>query len=451
MKRKINTSYFLLTILLLSLDTARSQGWDYVYRGTDQKVQCLGLQPASDLLYVGGYFDKASDTTVYNVAAWNGNVFNSVGMYMGLDYSMIGTNDTVKTFCAHNGDIFAGGTFTQAEGFTTPHIARWDGAIWHGVGSGMDGEVRAIAFYQDELYAAGNFTNAGGVYASNIAKWTGSAWVAVGAGLNAPVNTLCVYNGKLYAGGEFTAAGTLHCDHIARWNGTIWDSCASGIDSASTGSVQIKSMCVYQSKLYVGGHFNLGGENIASWDESHWSCTTHFNGSMKTVYALNTYHSNLIAGGDFDSINGITCNHLATFNGSSWSELGAGTGGTVLALQEFRNWLYVGGDFSSVGMSIPPIPYRNIAKYSDGVGIKDIIEASQISIYPNPANDKIRIENVDLSKHEFISCYNTQGQFIKQLRLDHQSVSTSDLATGTYILKLESKDGPIFAKLCVLH
>jgi len=446
MKRKIN---ILMLLGLLSSLHCFAQGWEYVYRGTDQKVQCLGLQPNTDLLYVGGYFDKASDTTVYNVAAWNGNVFNSVGMYMGLDYSMIGTNDTVKTFCSHNGDIYAGGSFTQAEGFTAPHIARWDGAIWHAVGSGMDGEVRAIAFYHDELYAAGNFTNAGGGYASNIAKWNGSAWVPVGAGLNAPVNALCVYNGKLYAAGDFTAAGTLPCAHIARWNGSNWDSCGTGI--AGTGSVEIRSLCVYQSKLYVGGQFNMGGENIASWDDSHWTSNTHFN-SHKKVYTLNTYHSNLIAGGDFDSLNGNACNHLASFDGSHWTELAGGTGGPVFALQEFRNWLYVGGDFSSVGMSIPPRPHRNIAKYSDGVGIENVANTGNLwSIYPNPSSADVFMANKVELLGNSISCYNMQGDLISTFIPQQNKIDVRSLKNGNYLLKAETKLGPVFTKLIVIH
>ena len=45
-----------------------------------------------------------------------------------------------------NGDLVLGGSFWIAGGAAVNRIVRWDGASWHGFGSGVqNGQVRAIA------------------------------------------------------------------------------------------------------------------------------------------------------------------------------------------------------------------------------------------------------------------------------------------------------------------
>jgi hypothetical protein len=53
----------------------------------------------------------------------------------------------------------------------------------------------------------GQFTTAGGVVANGIAKWNGSSWSALGSGMNGEVRALAVSGSGLYAGGLFTTAG----------------------------------------------------------------------------------------------------------------------------------------------------------------------------------------------------------------------------------------------------
>src|SRR5262245_61564144 len=75
-------------------------------------------------------------------------------------------------------------------------VAKWDGANWSALGSGMDQDVEALAVYDDgggaALCAGGRVTVAGGVAVNRVAKWDGSSWSALGNGMNAPVHTLAV-------------------------------------------------------------------------------------------------------------------------------------------------------------------------------------------------------------------------------------------------------------------
>ncbi|MBE2180549.1 MAG: hypothetical protein IAE97_08770, partial [Chthoniobacterales bacterium] len=105
------------------------------------------------------------------------------------------------------GDVYAGGWFTTAGGIEANRVAKWNGSSWSALGSGMNGDVSALAVSGSDVYAGGWFTTAGGNSASNIAKWNGSSWSALGSGVNSGLNALAVSGCELYAGGEFSTAG----------------------------------------------------------------------------------------------------------------------------------------------------------------------------------------------------------------------------------------------------
>ena len=70
---------------------------------------------------------------------------------------------------AQNGDIYIAGRFTEAGNVKANYIARWDGAQFHPLGSGLDNTVDAIAVDGNNVYAVGSFSSAGNVSANGIA------------------------------------------------------------------------------------------------------------------------------------------------------------------------------------------------------------------------------------------------------------------------------------------
>jgi len=224
--------------------------------------------------------------------------------------------DFVFALTVYNGELIAGGHFTTAGGVACNRIARWNGSTWQALGSGMDDEVLALAVYNGELVAGGYFTTAGGVTCNYIARWDGGVWQPLGSGMSAEhpwwvsVGALTVYNGEVIAGGRFTSAGGVACSSIARWNGSVWQPLGTGMDPV---------------------------------------------GYPPYVFALTLYPppaGELIAGGDFTTAGGVTCNHIARWDASAWQPLGSGTGGTypeVLALTAYRGELIAGGDFATAG------------------------------------------------------------------------------------------------------
>src|SRR5207237_7983463 len=119
-------------------------------------------------------------------------------------------------------------------------VARYDGSAWSPLGAGVNGRIGALIVFDDsrgggpELYAAGKFDLAGGIPAANIARWNGAAWSAVGSGLPSAqpndytVLSLAVYDDglgagpALYAGGRFEAAGGATAPGLAKWDGAVW-------------------------------------------------------------------------------------------------------------------------------------------------------------------------------------------------------------------------------------
>ncbi len=101
----------------------------------------------------------------------------------------------------HNDNLIAHGPFFRC-------IQRWDGMTWFDYGLGMaDGylgdtpAVRGAAVYNGELYASGNFTEADGKDCTSVVRWDGTTWLSL-PGAPLPVTTdLLVYDDKLYAGG----------------------------------------------------------------------------------------------------------------------------------------------------------------------------------------------------------------------------------------------------------
>ncbi|MCC7233471.1 MAG: T9SS type A sorting domain-containing protein [Bacteroidia bacterium] len=210
-------------------------------------------------------------------------------------------------------------------------------AQWQAFGSGLPGKVKAIAVFNNEIYAGGEFTSP-----SHIAKWTGSAWVAVGNGFNGDVNALAVHGGKLYAAGSFTAdgSGATQLKYMAVLNSGSWTQAGQGL----TNFANALYSDVSSGTLYVGGAFVPSGpftaNKIASFDGSTFSQVG--NAPPNVVNAITKFSGSIYIG-----INStISGQNLGRLNGSSWTYL-TGLTWEVLALAPIGTKLYIGGKGTS--------------------------------------------------------------------------------------------------------
>ena len=292
-----------------------------------------------------------------------------------------GVNDQVNALKVFNGELYAGGKFTQAGGNAASHVAKWDGTSWTALGAGMPFEAYSLTVYNNQLYASyydiykwtgstwvSQSSPFGGLQVTsmieyngelfvgsegNVGKFNGSTWTTVASvsGGSASVwprpFVLAIYNGELYVGGDFNGIGGITADNIAKWNGTTWTALGSGVGPTQT---KVSAMTVYNGELYVAGTFGVAGgvtsPSIAKWNGTNWSAVgTGLNGP---VTSLQVFNGNLFVGGYFSWSQPYSVSSFATWNGTSWLPSGAGLNNYVRAMTDFNGQLVAGGNFTNI-------------------------------------------------------------------------------------------------------
>jgi hypothetical protein len=187
-------------------------------------------------------------------------------------FGAAGDDGQLVTICANGSDVYIGGMFNTAGSVKGAGIAKWDGANWVNLGSGISGPipiVYAVAPQGSNIYIGGYFTNISGVAATNLACWNGSTWSQVGGGVSSFVLTILSVGNKLYVGGAFTRAGTVLATNVACWDGTNWSALGNGVTVAT--NAQLAVSCLETNAaghLIAAGNFQIAGtvpaNNIAN-------------------------------------------------------------------------------------------------------------------------------------------------------------------------------------------
>lgn len=251
-----------------------------------------------------------------------------------------------------------------------------------GASSGTDGEVYCMQGFDDgsgmALYVGGSFASAGGVPAHRIARWDGTEWSGISTGMGSTwplvtyVQALAVFddgNGEaLYVAGAFASVSGVTSNSIARWDGTNWTSLSTGLTSGNF-YAPVDALAVFDDgtgpALYAAGGFVTAGgvtaKGLAKWNGSSWSAVGGgLGGTNPSARALAVYDDGsgpaLCVAGFFTSAGGVPVNGIAKWDGANWTALGSGFGGTspyVTALEVYDSGggaeLYAGGEFNSAG------------------------------------------------------------------------------------------------------
>lgn len=428
-----------ITLILIFISTfyfgVSAQVWSSVGNGMSNivpfftsYVNAVGIYNSE--LYAGGSFSYADGVTVNNIARWNGT--NWIPMDSGV-------NGTVNDILEYNGELYVVGNFNSVGGIPANNIAKWDGNTWSSVGLGLrtggSPFVSALAIYNGNLYAAGNFDSAGTVAAHNIAMWDGVNWSSVnylfGNGL-----TLEVFNGELYTGGQF---------FISKWDGSNWTSINVGNHDPVYSTVILKIM-EFNGELYAGGRFdsigNILAYSIAKWNGVDWLPLGNGTDNVSQndiVSSIASYNNKIYIGGYFSSAGGNTVNNIAKWDGVNWTPLGTGVNDGVSSLKAINNDLFVGGSFTMAGN----ISANRIAKWNLPIGIEELIYENPVKVFPNPFN-----ENLNISAEGCESCnillYDLTSRFIIQKQLANSSViNTEYIEEGIYIYEIQDESGII--------
>ncbi len=340
----------------------------------------LGMTTDGTNLYVGGTFTNCGGIFATNIAKWDGTNWSALGG--GIGYYGAGLYPIVNVLAWHDGQLYAGGAFTNSGSTMISNLARWDGNAWSSVGGGVGGssslvsggEVATLEFLGNDLYVGGQFNSAGALSALNVAKWNGSNWSALGTGLKGPpnsrpVNALALLGTDLCATGNFTNAGGFTA-RVAKWDGANWSSLGaingSGIRAvAGSGSI------------YICGDFNMAnfdtptnviGNHVIRWDGSSWRGLPEqsASGTHLFVQAVGKGSDGLYMGGFFNAVGTTIARRIARWDGANWFALGSGVDGiynqnslAVRAIKARNTEIFVGGGFVSAGGAT----VNNIAKW----------------------------------------------------------------------------------------
>jgi hypothetical protein len=410
--------------------------WAAFGSGTNDIVQALAAYdpdaggPLNPLLVAGGLFTTAGGTDASRVAQWNGSSWSALAS---------GADDTVYALAAFDSDgpgpgtpvLLAAGSYTTMGGMPADRVAAWDGATWQPFGSyssnGTNNGILSLATFDDDgsgphspaLYVGGSFTRVGDTQANYIAKWDGLEWSSLSSGVGDSqfgwgVYALCSYDpddggpapAKLIAGGDFSTAGGISAYGIAQWNGASWSALGAGVDGmvAAVTSFDSDGPGPALPVLVAAGYFHTAGgvsaKHIAKWNGSSWSALgTGFDDVLviPEVLAVAVYDSDgdgplppqLYAGGFFSSAGGAPVHGIAKWDGSTWSEVGGGLGGSAwsaaFAFAAFDDdgdgpnlpALYVGGGYFSTAGGVPA---ENIAKW-DGTNWSALGEGLNFEVW----------------------------------------------------------------------
>ncbi|MBN8644974.1 MAG: hypothetical protein J0L61_06995 [Planctomycetes bacterium] len=391
--------------------------WRLLGSGLNGPIWCMTSHdpdadtgPLPPLLIAGGDFTTATVPTANRVASWDGLEWKALGGGLDGQVSAAASVDPDGAAGPALPQLFVGGAFTAASGITINRIARWDGAAWQSLGTGIPGSpgttfVRAMIPWDPDgpgplsasLVAGGSFSTAGGVSAGNIARWDGSSWLAFGAGMNSAVYALTVFDPdgsgaepeRLVAGGNFTVAGGSNAQGVAQWVNGAWQPLGSGTNNIVLALLPFdadQSGPGLSKLIAAGGFTNAGGAaalRVASWDGTAWQPV---GGGMNlfNVGGLGSFDPDgsgaqtplLIAGGSFTHAEGRPMGHLAKWDGSSWQSFGVGMSNQVNAVAVFDpdgagaapSRLCVGGYFVTADGT--PSPYlaqwgRNSVLWAD--------------------------------------------------------------------------------------
>ena len=175
----------------------------------------------------------------------------------------------------------------------------------------------------------------------NIARWDGANWKAMGSGLSGEVRSLISFNGHVIAGGDYAVG-------VRQWDGATWSKLGNDIWFGG-----VYSLAEFNNELIAAGDFELflgdgtRAYGIARWDGNGWH-SLNMGFDLVTIYALAIFDNKLIAAGDFYTAGGNTGN-IAQWDGTTWAPLASGVDGTAYALMVSDNDLVVGGAFTTAG------------------------------------------------------------------------------------------------------
>ena len=293
-----------------------------------------------------------------------GDIWNSTAAHWdGANWSSLGSGVELVTPGEHG--TYAIKQVQLPENRTGAVVVKWNGTSWTTITSALwgyyaDPVVFVILERGSDLYVGGLFEFGGDVAVNNIAKWNGAAWTALGSGISGVPEDMVFIGDDLYAAGWFDRAGNVDAQHIARWDGSQWSALGNGVDG------EVRDLEAVGSTLYVAGHFWTSGNQlftpgIAQWKDGQWSAlgigVEPSADTLVRAVTVDPVTGTVYIGGSFDEIldgsfeepRVVKARNVAAWDGTRWRPLGQGVNRSVNGMTMFQGSLYLAGDFTEAG------------------------------------------------------------------------------------------------------
>lgn len=312
------------------------RSWSALGAGVDGRVTALAVfdDGSGPALYVAGMFRAASGVHANYIARWDGKHWSALGIGMSG-----GNGETwvraLTVFDDGSGPaLYAGGRFAGAGAVPADLLAKWNGKRWSALGetsfAGFFPEVRASEVFDEgtgaALYVGGSFQSVNAVEVNYVARWDGATWSPLASGMQfrehhyvaALLGTNDGPGPVLYAGGWFwsTAAGVV-APGIAAWDGKEWRSVGGSMEEMGVFALT-RFDDGHGPAVYAGGSFKTAGgvpaNAIAKWDGRTWSALGDGlrTGAVETITGFNDDAGPaLYAGGSFLSAGGFASANIA--------------------------------------------------------------------------------------------------------------------------------------------
>lgn len=317
--------------------------WTVLGADFDEPVSALHVRPNGDLLAAGA-FNTTGGTAIGGLVRWTGTAWQThVGFVSG----------QVSDLCElPNGELAVSGWFSVAGVTGNQAVARWNGAAWLANGAGLSTQVMTIAALPNGALFAGN--------ALGFWRWNGATWTPV-AGLlatpypNATVTEACALsNGTLAVGGRFASAGGQMTNGVALFDpvNNSWATLGAGVGSGTVLGGQMDALAeLPNGDLIVGGIYSKAGPldaiGIARHDGSNWFAMFDAAPIARTGAALDD--DAFVVAGRFDTVGNLPVNSVALWNGASWQPLGNGLAGMTVFEQVDDLLVLANGDLLAGG------------------------------------------------------------------------------------------------------
>ena len=415
------------------------------------------------------------------VYSWNGSAW----VRKGVDINGEAMNDWsgYSVSMPDANTVAIGAPYNDGSAVDSGHVRiySWNGSAWVQKGIDIDGEAAgdnsgssvsmpdsntvAIAGKQND----GNGANSGHV---RIYSWNGSAWVQKGMDIDGEAaddnsgssvsmpdsNTVAI--GATQNDGNGSNSGHVR---IYSWNGSSWVQKGTDIDGEANGDYSGLSISMPDANTVAigaqrndGNGVESGHVRIYNWNGSAWvqkgidiDGDTHYSW---LGYSVSMPDTNTVAIGAIgDDENGYDSGsvRIYSWNGSAWMQLGVDINGEAAE------------DYSG-NVSMPDVNTVAIgANGNDGNGtssghvrvydfsalsVKENTFDEAFSIYPNPTNAMFTVD-VPNDSVKIISVVDITGKVMATSNV--ATVDVSNLASGIYMVKVETISGKIGMKKLV--